>query len=121
MFLGCGRARDSHDARCGVAQPAFTGDRRLEVRSCATPKTLAKVYTIEFALLGTIAGVIGSAAACGFASLLLGLIFYRWEVAIGWQVVAGAVFCSALLTTLAGWVPTYPLLRQKPMNVLRGI
>ena len=87
----------------------------------ATPKTLARVYTIEFALLGAIAGVIGSAAACAFASLLLGLIFYRWEVAIGWQVVTGAVLCSALLTTVAGWVPTFPLLRQKPMNVLRGI
>jgi len=87
----------------------------------ATPTVLARIYTIEFALIGTIAGIIGSAAACGFASLLLGLIFYRWEVTIGWQVVAGAVFCSALLTTAAGWMPTYPLLRQKPMNVLRGI
>jgi putative ABC transport system permease protein len=87
----------------------------------ATPKVLARIYTMEFALIGAIAGTIGSAAACGFASLLLGLIFYRWEIAIGWQVVAGAVLCSILLTTAAGWVPTYPLLRQKPMNVLRGI
>ena len=87
----------------------------------ATPKVLARIYTIEFALIGAIAGIIGSAAACGFASLLLGLIFYRWEIAIGWQVVACAVLCSTLLTTAAGWVPTYPLLRQKPMNVLRGI
>jgi putative ABC transport system permease protein len=87
----------------------------------ATPKTVVRIYTIEFALIGTIAGIIGCAAACGFASMLLGLIFYRWEIAFEWQTAAGAVLISALLTTAAGWIPTYPLLRQKPMNVLRGI
>jgi putative ABC transport system permease protein len=87
----------------------------------ATPKMLARVYTIEFALIGAIAGLIGSVAACGFASMLLGIIFYRWEIVFGWQVVAGAILCSTLLTTAAGWMPTYSLLRQKPMNVLRGI
>jgi putative ABC transport system permease protein len=87
----------------------------------ATPRTLARIYTIEFALIGAIAGVIGSVAASGFASLLLGLIFYRWEFAFGWPVVAGAVVCSVVLTTVAGWLPTFSLIRQKPMNVLRGI
>ena len=87
----------------------------------ATPRVLARIYTIEFALMGAIAGVIGSVAACGFASLLLGLIFYRWEIAFGWMVVAVAVLCSILLTMLAGWLPTFSLIRQKPMNVLRGI
>jgi putative ABC transport system permease protein len=87
----------------------------------ATPKMLARVYTIEFALIGAIAGLIGSVAACGFASMLLGIIFYRWEIAFGWQVVAGAILWSTLLTTVAGWMPTFSLIRQKPMNVLRGI
>ena len=87
----------------------------------ATPKMLARIYTIEFALIGAIAGMIGSAAACAFASMLLGLIFYRWEIAFGWAVVAGAMLCSVLLTTAAGWLPTFSLIRQKPMNVLRGI
>ena len=87
----------------------------------ATPKMLARIYTVEFACIGAIAGVIGSAAACGFATMLLGLIFYRWEIAFGWQTAAGAVLSSALLTTAAGWMPTYRLMRQKPMNVLRGI
>jgi len=87
----------------------------------ATPRMLGRIYTIEFAVIGAIAGVIGSIAACGFASMLLGLIFYRWEIAFGWPVVAGAVLCSAVLTTAAGWLPTFSLIRQKPMNVLRGI
>jgi putative ABC transport system permease protein len=87
----------------------------------ATPKTLGRIYTIEFALIGAIAGVIGSAAASGFATLLLGLIFSRWEIVFAWQTAAGAVCTSTLLTMAAGWVPTFPLLRQKPMNVLRGI
>jgi putative ABC transport system permease protein len=87
----------------------------------ATPKVLAWIYTIEFAVIGAIAGIIGSAAACGFASMLLAIIFQRWEIAFGWWMAAGAVLTSALLTTAAGWLPTYSLLRQKPMNVLRGI
>ncbi|HTB15103.1 MAG TPA: FtsX-like permease family protein [Bryobacteraceae bacterium] len=87
----------------------------------ATPRVLAGMYTVEFACIGAIAGIIGSALACALSGLLLGLIFQRWEIAFEWPVAAGAVLSSALLTTAAAWIPTYPLLRQKPMNVLRGI
>ena len=87
----------------------------------ATPGVLAWIYTAEFAFIGLIAGIIGSAAACGFASMLLALIFDRWEMAFGWQLAAGAVLGSAVLTTAAGWLPTYPLLRQKPLHILRRI
>jgi putative ABC transport system permease protein len=87
----------------------------------ATPKVLAWIYTAEFALIGMIAGIIGSAAACGFASMLLALIFHRWEMAFEWQLAAGAVLCSAVLTSAAGWIPTYPLLRQRPLHILRRI
>jgi putative ABC transport system permease protein len=86
----------------------------------ATPNMLARIYTVEFVFLGAIAGVIGTAAACGCGSMLLALIFNRWEFAFGWQTAAGGVLGSALLTTAAGWMPTLPYLRQKPMNVLRG-
>ncbi len=87
----------------------------------ATPRILARMYTVEFACMGAIAGIIGSAAACGLSCLLLGITFHRWEVGFEWPVVVSAVLCSILLTTAAGWMPTLSLLRQKPMNVLRGI
>jgi putative ABC transport system permease protein len=87
----------------------------------ATPKVLARMYTLEFAFIGLIAGIIGSAAACGISSMLLALIFHRWEMAFGWELAAGAVLGSAVLTTVAGWMPTYSLLRQKPLHILRGI
>jgi putative ABC transport system permease protein len=54
----------------------------------ATPKMLARIYTVEFVSLGAIAGLIGSAAACGCGSMLLALIFNRWEFAFGWQTAA---------------------------------
>jgi putative ABC transport system permease protein len=87
----------------------------------ATPGALAKIYTIEFMSIGAIAGMIGSGAACGFSSMLLGLVFHRWEITFGWQIPATAVLCSTLLTAAAGWMPTYSSLRRKPMDVLRGI
>jgi putative ABC transport system permease protein len=87
----------------------------------ATPRVLARMYTVEFFSIGAIAGIIGSAGACGLSCLLLGLTFHRWEFVFEWQTIAAAILASALLTTAAGWVPTYPFLRQKPMNVLRGI
>lgn len=87
----------------------------------ATPKVLAKIYTIEFACIGAIAGIIGSGLACGLSCILLGLIFHRWEIVFGWWTAAAAVVTSTVLTAAAGWMPTFHLLRQKPMNVLRGI
>jgi putative ABC transport system permease protein len=86
-----------------------------------TPRMLGQIYTIEFVFIGGIAGAIGSAAACGFASVLAAVIFHRWEFTADWRTAALAVFASALLAALGGWMPTYALLRQRPMDVLRRI
>lgn len=86
----------------------------------ATPKILVGIYTVEFVSLGAIAGIIGSAAACGLTSAMLGLIFHRWELAVRWQTIAATVLILPLLTTAAGWMPILALLRQKPMDTFRN-
>jgi putative ABC transport system permease protein len=85
----------------------------------ATPNSLACIFTIEFAAIGAIAGLIGTTMACGFGSLLLGLIFHRWELSVEWTTALGAILLSAVLVTAAGWLPTYRLLRQKPAVIFR--
>ena len=85
----------------------------------ASPKMIRKVYTIEFASIGAIAGLVGTLMSSWLALILLKLAFDRWEFVFQWRIAAGAVFSTALLAAVAGWLPTYRLLRQKPLNVLR--
>jgi putative ABC transport system permease protein len=85
----------------------------------ASPKMMRKIYTIEFASIGAIAGVVGMLMSSWLGLMLLKLALDRWEFLFQWRIAAAAVVSSALLAAVAGWLPTYPLLRQKPLNVLR--
>ena len=85
----------------------------------ATRWTMIKIYTVEFAAVGLLAGAIGSALAYGFTSVTLAVIFHRVTAAMDCRVVAAAIVISALATTIAGWAPSYRLLGRKPMEVLR--
>lgn len=104
-----------------VAASRAVRSREIGVLSAlgATRRTMFKIYSLEFAATGAIAGVIGSLLACGFNSVILTALFYRPEVAIEWRAFAGAVLVSPLLTLGAGWLPLYRLLGQRPMQVLR--
>jgi putative ABC transport system permease protein len=85
----------------------------------ATPKMMRKIYTIEFASIGAIAGLVGTLMSTWLALMLLKLALDRWEFVFQWRIAAATVVCSALLSGVAGWLPTYSLLRQKPLSVLR--
>jgi putative ABC transport system permease protein len=85
----------------------------------ASPKVLGKVFTVEFASIGAIGGVLGSLLSSWLSLILIKLAFERWEFVFQWRIMAAAVFSSAVLTAIAGWIPAYPLLRRKPMMVLR--
>jgi putative ABC transport system permease protein len=85
----------------------------------ATPRVMATVFTVEFASIGLIAGLLGSAMSSWLGLILLKLAFERWQVIFHWKVAVAAVLGSAVSAVAAGWLPTFPLLRQKPLNVLR--
>lgn len=85
----------------------------------ASPTTMGRIYTVEFVSIGAIAGLLGSLLSAWLGLILLKLAFDRWEFVFQWKIAAAAVVSSALLAALAGWIPTFRLLRQKPLSVLR--
>ena len=102
---------------------ASRAERALEIGILsalgASPKMMRRVYTVEFASIGAIAGLVGTLMSSWLALVLLKLALDRWEFIFPWRIAAVAVVSSALLAAVAGWLPTYRLLRQKPLSVLR--
>jgi putative ABC transport system permease protein len=86
----------------------------------ATKAALVRIFTVEFMVIGLAAGLLGSVLATIFSSILVARLLeasyhFRWFPAL----VATAV--TALLTSLAGWMASYGVLRKKPLEILREI
>ena len=82
---------------------------------------LIKMYSVEFAALGLLAGAIAAILSASFATLVLSITFDELHMAREWKPAAAAIAISAVLTCAAGWLPTWALLRKKPWNVLREL
>jgi putative ABC transport system permease protein len=84
----------------------------------ATRGLVAKTFAVEYAVLGSIAGVVGS----GMASLLA-FIFLRFVMDLSWYLQPGvlvtSVVCTLILTVLTGFLTTFRILGQKPLAILR--
>jgi putative ABC transport system permease protein len=85
----------------------------------ASRRTLFKIYTVEFAAIGLLSGVIGSVLACAFTMLVLAAVFERAILIVDWKAILAATSLAVAATVLAGWWPTYRLLRRKPIESLR--
>ena len=85
----------------------------------ATRWMILRIYSLEFVALGAFSGAIGGLLACGFSTAILIVLFHHAEVAISWRALGGAMLVSPMLTLAAGWLPTYQLLRYKPLEALR--
>jgi putative ABC transport system permease protein len=82
-------------------------------------KTIVKICTVEFAAIGVLAGFIGGVLAFGFTSVVVSAIFRSPQAASGWYSIPAGILIGAPAAVVAGWLPTYRLLRRKPMEVLR--
>ncbi|MGB7189499.1 MAG: FtsX-like permease family protein, partial [Acidobacteriaceae bacterium] len=83
----------------------------------ATRARIAQVFSVEFAVLGLLAGVVGAV----FANLLARVLLDRMKVPYHldlWSA-AVAVVATAVLAVLTGWGASYRILGQKPLEVLR--
>jgi putative ABC transport system permease protein len=85
----------------------------------ATRRRIAGAFTVEFLLLGGVAGLMGSLLASAFASLLLTRLLDARFVFSLWPNLA-AVLASALIALAAGWLASFRILRQKPLEILRN-
>ncbi len=107
-----------------ILASSIAGTRYRRVREVVVLKTLgatrgriATIFSIEFAVLGLVAGVVG----IGFANLIAGLILHKLTVGTSSTGCGtlGALVLTGLLTVATGWVASHRVLGQKPLEVLR--
>ena len=84
----------------------------------ATRRRIAGIFSVEFLVLGAVAGIMGSLLASGFAAMILKLLM---EIEFHFDTAANltAVALTALIAAGAGWAASFPLLGRKPLEILR--
>ena len=85
----------------------------------ATRRRVAGIFSVEFLVLGAVAGLMGSLLASAFSALLL----KRWLDAEFHIDVLPNLICivlTALVANAAGWMASFRILGQKPLEVLRN-
>jgi putative ABC transport system permease protein len=107
-----------------ILASSIAGTRYRRIREVVVLKTLgatrahiAAVFSIEFAVLGLVAGLVGVT----FANIIARVLLTRLTVVyhLRWTSTAGALLGTAVLTVLTGWLASYRILGQKPLEVLR--
>jgi putative ABC transport system permease protein len=84
----------------------------------ATRRRVAEIFSMEFLVLGATAGLLGSALATGFTALVVKRLLkaeFHFDPAADLLSIA----LTALVAVAAGWLASYRILGQKPLEVLR--
>ncbi len=108
-----------------ILAASIAGTRFRRVREVVILKTLGatrrhvgRIFSVEFLTLGAVAGLMGALLAAIFSSLvlkrLLNAHFHFDPKATGL-----AIVLTAALANLSGWLASFRILRQKPLEVLR--
>ena len=108
-----------------ILASSVAGSRFRRVREVVILKTLgasrsriANTFSVEFLILGGVAGLMGSLLALAFAALVLKRLL-KAEVHFEPWIYLVAIVASALLANAAGWMASYRILGQKPLEALR--
>lgn len=108
-----------------ILASTVAGTRFRRVRETAVLKTLgakrltlAGIFSVEFLILGLVAGAMGSALATAFTRVLMTRLLDA-EFHVEWMPVLLTTAMTALLAVAAGWLASLKILSQKPMEVLR--
>ena len=83
----------------------------------ATRMRIVRTFSVEFSVLGLLAGSVGVV----FANLLTRVLLEKLEVSfhIEWNATLVALVGTALLATATGWIASYRILGLRPLEVLR--
>jgi putative ABC transport system permease protein len=83
----------------------------------ATRMRIIRTFSVEFSVLGLLAGVVGAI----FANLLTERLLHRMQIAfhIEWGALVVALIGTAILATATGWIASYRILGLRPLEVLR--
>jgi putative ABC transport system permease protein len=102
-----------------VASTRFRRIREVVVLKTlgATRSRVAQVFSVEFAVLGLLAGVVGAV----FANLLARILLHRMKVTyhLDWRWAAITVGATVVLAVVTGFGASFRILGQKPLEVLR--
>ncbi len=102
-----------------VASTRFRRIREVVVLKTlgATRNRIATVFSVEFAVLGLLAGATGTLFANGLSRILLRLVEVDFVSSLRGDTLA--VTATAVLAVITGWAASYRILGQKPLEVLR--
>jgi putative ABC transport system permease protein len=107
-----------------ILASSIAGTRYRRIREVVVLKTLgatrrriATVFSIEFAVLGLVAGVVGISFANVIARVLLTKLTVAYHFQWMWTV--GGLLGTAALTVATGWLASHRILGRKPLEVLR--
>jgi len=83
----------------------------------ATRMRIVRTFSVEFSVLGLLAGAVGVV----FANLLTRVLLHRLDVAfqIEWGAALLALVGTSVLATATGWIASYRILGLRPLQVLR--
>lgn len=108
-----------------ILASTVAGTRFRRMREAAVLKTLGArrkrlvgIFSVEFLVLGLVAGVMGSLLATGFTRLLLVRLLdadFRFDLAPNLV----TIVLTAVLAVATGWLASLRVLEQKPLEVLR--
>ena len=108
-----------------ILSSSVAGTRFRRMREVVILKTLgatrwrvSRIFSVEFLILGAVAGAMGALLANGFANLLLRRMLDSPVSFPVWPAVL-AVAATALLANGAGWMASFHVLGQKPLEILR--
>jgi putative ABC transport system permease protein len=108
-----------------ILSSSVAGTRFRRMREVVILKTLgatrwrvSRIFSVEFLVLGAVAGLMGSLLAGGFADLLLKrMLDARPSIPV--IPILLSVLATALIANAAGWMASFHILGQKPLEILR--
>ena len=83
----------------------------------STRGRIVSIFSIEFAVLGLVAGFVGVVFATIIVHFLLRALSIPSGIEWGWD--AAGLLITASLTVATGWIASHRILGQKPLEVLR--
>ena len=108
-----------------ILASSVAGTRFRRIREVVILKTLgasrrriAEIFSVEFFVIGTVAGLMGGLLAVGFAWAVLNRLL-RANAPPDWLALGVAVLGTAVLAVATGWAASFRTLGQKPLEILR--
>ena len=108
-----------------ILSSSVAGTRFRRMREVVILKTLgatrgrvSRIFSVEFLILGAVAGTMGALLANGFANLLLKRML---DAQASFLILPSllAIVATALIANVAGWMASFRILGQKPLEILR--